>query len=74
MARETKLSKILKYMESHEGISPMEAVELFNCYRLSAEIFHAKKRGYLIETEIRKSNGTRYAFYKLRGKENELDG
>ena len=44
-------SRVLKYLESHEGITSMEAFEKFGATRLSAIIFNLKKYGYNIKSE-----------------------
>ena len=42
--------KILKYLQKGKSITPMEALEKFGCFRLSARIWELKKEGHDIET------------------------
>ena len=63
--------KILKYLRTHKsGITPMDALHLCGCFRLSARIFDLKEAGHDIyktwEEEIT-DEGTvkRYARYIL---------
>ena len=63
--------KILKYLKTHKkGITPMDALRLCGCFRLSARIFDLKEQGNNIyktwEEEIT-DEGTvkRYARYIL---------
>lgn len=40
--------RVLKYLQENDGISSMEAFELFGATRLSAIIFKLRKYGYCI--------------------------
>lgn len=70
----SKVKRIVKYMETHKkGITQMQAVELFQAYRLSGVIFNLKEQGYVIETDIlegktQDNRPTRYARYRLISK------
>lgn len=44
-------SRVLKYLESHKGITSIEAFEKFGATRLSAIIFNLKNYGYNIKSE-----------------------
>lgn len=68
----TQNQKILKYLKTHKykGITPMDALKLCGCFRLSARIHDLKEQGHniyktmeYVETE----EGTRkgYARYFL---------
>lgn len=62
---ESQEKKILKYLQTHEGISNRIAVEQFQCYRLSARIFDLREQGHdIISEQITVKNST-FAFYKL---------
>lgn len=58
---------ILAYLRTGESITPIEALDLFGCFRLGARIADIKARGYLIHTEMVKdlSTGKRYARYSM---------
>ena len=47
-------------MQDGNGITPMDALELCGCFRLSARIADLKKRGYEIITEKVKVDGGKY--------------
>lgn len=69
-SRPNQAKKILAYMRQHGSITQREAVEHFNCYRLSARIFELKEQGHSITTEIvpfKGADGERsnYAKYTL---------
>jgi hypothetical protein len=57
---ETQANAILKHLQDGNGITPMEALELCGCFRLSARIADLKKRGYEIITEKVKVCGGKY--------------
>ena len=42
-------ARVLKYLQTHNGITSMEAFELFGATRLSAIIFNLRKYGFEIE-------------------------
>ena len=50
MSVDTQYSKILRYMEEHGSITPLEAMR-FGCMRLAARIKDLKIAGYSIEKE-----------------------
>ena len=65
--KETQRKQILDYMKEHDSITPMEALNLFGCFRLGARIWELRKSGYIIETVRRKKNGKQFAEYYLKG-------
>lgn len=56
---------ILKHLECKGSITPLEALNLFGCFRLGARIFDLREAGYNIKTEIIINNGKRFAKYIL---------
>lgn len=60
--------KILRYMETHEdGITSMDAINLFGCTRLSAIIWTLRHDGYLISFKWEGQGQTMYKRYFLKG-------
>lgn len=59
---------IQEYLEAGHSITPLEALNKFNCLRLGARVADLKKRGLDIVTKIIKDpdTGKRYASYFLR--------
>lgn len=57
---QTQANAILKYLQEGNGITPMDALNLCGCFRLSARIADLKKRGYDIVTEKVKVEGGKY--------------
>ena len=54
------------YLESGHELTPMQALEMFGCFRLAARIKDLRERGLPIETLDREANGKRFAAYRLR--------
>lgn len=62
----TQTEQILAYMETHNGITSMDAFFEFGITRLAARISDARKMGYVIESVPEKNNGKVYARYYLK--------
>jgi|BioPla2DNA2_1021312.scaffolds.fasta_scaffold41146_3 hypothetical protein len=60
-------AKILDYMRQGHGITPIDALRMFGCFRLGARISEIKKDGWIVRTEMVKDDltGKRYAMYSL---------
>lgn len=59
----TQNDQILKYLEAGNTITPIDALQLFGCFRLSARIFELRQKGYKIGKVILRRGGTNYACY-----------
>lgn len=60
--------EILSYLESGKKITPIDALNVFGCFRLGARIFDLKKAGHnIISKMIELPNGKRIAEYSLEG-------
>ena len=57
---------ILNFLKSGGSLTPIEALQKFQCFRLAARIDNLRNQGYVIETEILKDdNGKSYASYSI---------
>ena len=57
---------ILNFLESGGALTPIEALEKFQCFRLAARINDLKEAGHNIQTEmVRKKNGKKIAVYSI---------
>lgn len=62
----SQAEKILDYMLSGKAITPIEALDLFGCFRLGARIADIKAKGYLVYSEfITTPSGKRVKSYYL---------
>ncbi|GJC30783.1 hypothetical protein KAM398_09160 [Acinetobacter sp. KAM398] len=64
----TQLKQVLAHLKQGKTLSQAEAIDLFNCYRLSAIIQRLRNAGYDIVTHHEKNSRTTgsHARYELR--------
>lgn len=70
--QKSQKSEVLKYMQTHKGITSIQAIEKFGATRLSDIIFRLRKEGYEIKAESvttrnRYGHVTTYCRYSLEG-------
>lgn len=65
MKTKSQAQRILEYLQLGNGITPLEALNLFGCFRLSARIADIKKQGYPVVSEVVSVNSKRVARYHL---------
>lgn len=66
MYTRSQTDKIKEYLMEHkEGITPMDALNLFGCFRLSARISDLKRFGYNIVSERETRGGKTYCRYRM---------
>lgn len=63
----TQKKDILNHLIEKGTITPIEALELYGCFRLGARIADLKAEGIQIRTDIVAKNGKRFAQYSLEG-------
>lgn len=61
----TQKQMILNHMRNIGGITPIEALSKYGCFRLGARIAELKNDGIGIRSEMVKENGKRFARYSL---------
>lgn len=57
--------RLKKHILAGKAITPLQALEKFGIFRLSARILDLRQEGYDIATEIVTKNGKRFAKYQL---------
>lgn len=63
---QSQADAILAHLEKGEGITPMDALNLCGCFRLSARIADLRKRGYdIVSTKVKVDGGKYVARYHL---------
>ena len=65
MKKQSQADQILNHMQQGKPITPIDALNLFGCFRLGARIHELKKSGYPIVTETVNRNGKQFARYSL---------
>lgn len=63
MNTSSQCTAIAKHLRSGKAISPLEALRLFNCWRLGARVWELRKRGMSISKIMVKRGEKRYARY-----------
>lgn len=61
----SQCNSILAYLQNGNKITPIEALNKFDCFRLSARIAELRKDGYAIKTEIIHKGNKRFAEYSI---------
>lgn len=54
---------ILSHLRSGKSLTPLEALDLFGCFRLGARVYDLKAQGHDIEMEMVTMNGKSFAKY-----------
>ena len=63
---ESQNKQIKAWLESGKSLTPLDALLLFNSFRLGARVFDLKNDyGMNIKTEMVEANGKRFARYSL---------
>ena len=61
-------TQILSYLKQGKKITPIDALNKFGCFRLSARILNLRTEGYNIITENITKGGKTFAQYSLEEK------
>ena len=65
MNNTSQTSLIKQHLEDGHSITPIDALNLFGCFRLSARIHDIKQQGLDIITKKITSNGKTFASYEV---------
>ena len=64
---ESQNKQILNYLKRGHRMTPMDALELFGCFRLAARVYDLRQEGHNISKQIIElSNGVNVAEYYLQ--------
>lgn len=64
-SRHDQASKILQYLKSGKKLTPIDALNLFGCFRLGARVWELKQAGHPIQKDmITLPNSKRVAEYR----------
>ena len=66
-SKKSQMLAIKEWLEAGHKITPLDALEMFGCFRLSAQIFNLKKLGLHIDckVDVDPQTGKRYGTYWL---------
>jgi hypothetical protein len=65
METQTQKEAILRHLQSGRTITPLEALNLYGCFRLGARIWELRDEGYKIKSENVKQGKKTFASYEL---------
>lgn len=58
--------QILSHLKAGKHLTPIEALQRFDCFRLSPRILELREAGYRIKTKmVRLASGKRVASYRM---------
>ena len=67
--RPTQAGRILDYLREGHRITALEALELFQCFRLAARVHELRREGWnIIERTVETASGKRIAQYSMEGR------
>lgn len=61
----SQLEAIRQHLESGKPITPLDALNLYGCFRLGARIFDLKRQGMNISCDTAGNGDKHYATYRL---------
>lgn len=63
----TQTIEILNHLKSGKSLTPLDALQMFGCFRLGARVYDLKKAGHnIISKMISLPNGKKVAEYSLQ--------
>lgn len=63
----SQIDDVRAYLLRGKALTPIQALNLFGCFRLAAVIFNLREEGFTIETEMVHRKGKKWASYTLTG-------
>ncbi len=61
----TQIGQIKEYLLAGNSLTPIEALNMFGAFRLSAVVFKLKEQGLNIKTDIISEDNKRFAKYSI---------
>jgi hypothetical protein len=64
--RPTQAGLILRFLQEGHRLTPLDALELFGCFRLAARVHELRREGWaIVERTVETASGKRIAEYSL---------
>jgi hypothetical protein len=64
--RPTQAGRILRFLQEGHRLTPLDALELFGCFRLAARVHELRREGWaIVERTVETASGKRIAEYSL---------
>jgi hypothetical protein len=64
--KRTQSAMIIDWLAAGRGLTPLQALRKFGCFRLAARVSDLRSNGHAIETRRVTKNGATYAEYRLQ--------
>jgi hypothetical protein len=65
-AKPTQAKRILRFLQEGHRLTPLDALELFGCFRLAARVHELRREGWaIVERTVETASGKRIAEYSL---------
>ena len=61
----SQTERIRRHLESGKGLTPLEALKRYGCFRLGARVWELKREGMAIISERVRRNGKTFARYRV---------
>ena len=69
VGNDTHAGRILRYMQAGHDITPLEALDMFGCFRLGARVWDLRRAGYIIQdAPVKLQNGKTVKKYWIERK------
>ena len=65
MKTSSQTEKIIQWLKLGHSITPIDALKMFGCFRLSGRIHELKSKGYDIKTNMIEMQDKKFAEYSL---------
>jgi hypothetical protein len=62
----TQCAQIIDYLATGHSLSPLQALDKFNCWRLGGRIYELRQAGHRIKTRLVKIGSKHVASYSLQ--------
>lgn len=62
----TQTQNIKRHLSKRGTITPIQALNLYGCFRLASRINDLRNEGHLIDTEMVTKDGKTFAKYRLK--------
>jgi len=66
MSNLSQVARIIKYLGSGKGLTGLQALKMFGCFRLASRIYDIRQAGYTVESYRVKQNGKTFCKYFIK--------
>ena len=63
--KRSQAQKVLQHLKHHGPLTPLQALDLYGCFRLAARVAELRQAGAPIRCEMVERGGKRFAEYRI---------